>query len=130
HAELSRDAFPSSEVRQRAHLPNVVRHRLLEIEVFPGLEHAMGRMEVRVIGSADDDRVDLVLDLIEHLPVVAEAPRFRELLVRVPRARIVDVAERDDVLAELRYRIEVRATSPADADHGDIELLVRRRGAD
>ncbi len=77
---------------------------------------------VHVVGNADDDRVDLLVQRIEHLAVIVEALRLGVVLERVSRALLVDVAKRDDVLAG--HLVEVLGPLPAAADDGEVQLIV------
>ena len=55
-------------LRQQAHLVDRVTQRLLAIDVLALLDGMHGRGEVNVIGRRDGHSVDLVPDLVEHLP--------------------------------------------------------------
>jgi hypothetical protein len=79
-------------------------------------------VRVRVVGGADDDGVEP--GLIEAFAPVDVGLGAGEFLQRIGEARLVDVAERDDVLAgEARL---VREAAAPDTDEGDVEFLGRR----
>jgi hypothetical protein len=57
---------------QRAHLPDVMRQRLLHKEVLLCLHRGHGGREMDVIRRGDEHRVDLAALLVEHLAEVGE----------------------------------------------------------
>ena len=76
-----------------------------------------------MIGNADDDRVNLLVQRLEHLAVIAEALRLGIALERVSRALLVHVAKRDDVLAG--HLAEVLSALPSATDDGEVQPVVR-----
>src|SRR6185503_7976516 len=75
-------------------------------------------------GGADGDGVDLLRHLLEHLAVVEVLLRVRVLLGGLVVALVVDVADRDDVLA--RHVAHVASALAAGADAGDVQLGIGR----
>ncbi len=122
-AHLRDDIHLAGDFAHPPRLVNRMRERLLAIDVLahPHGQHA-GRGVV-MVGSRDDDRVD-VLALFEHLAVIFVLGNVRIFLVRFGRALVVGVAQCDDVL--VRATGDINAAFSAGADRGDVELLVRR----
>ena len=74
-AELRGQFVPAGSEGQPTHLFDLVDQRLLQGDVFASFQRPPGRMEVRVVGSTDHDRVDALLHLVEHDAEIGEAPR-------------------------------------------------------
>jgi hypothetical protein len=81
-----------------------------------------------MVRRAHDHRIDLVVDLVEHLAEVLVPLGARELLEGFGRVEVIDVAQRDEILA--RDAPDIVAPASGDANPGDIELLIRRKGPD
>ena len=100
-AHLRRDACRLGGLGQLAALVQRVRQRLLAVDVLAGPDRRHRGDGVDVVGRADRDGVDVLGFLVEHLAEVLVSPRLREGLERAGRAVVVDVAQGDDVGAEL-----------------------------
>jgi hypothetical protein len=77
---------------QLAALPHGMRQRLLDVDVFAPLHGPDGGRGVHKIGDGDDDRVDVVVFLVEHDPEILVARSRLELLIDSRGAIVVDVA--------------------------------------
>ena len=123
-AELGDHFVFAGSLHQRTDFLDAVRQRLFTINMLAMLHGLQGDDRMRVIGRADDYRVDLLVHLVEHDAKVLEPPGLgilRELLGGVV---IVHVAQRDHVLAFARDGVNVGASLAADADAGHVELFV------
>jgi hypothetical protein len=78
---------------------------------------------VRMVGRADDHRVDVFLTL-EHAPIVRPQLRVGEHLRRVRQVVQVHIAQGDDILAG--DAAQVVPPAPADANHSDVQFIVGR----
>jgi hypothetical protein len=76
-----------------------------------------------VVRRADGHRVDVLLFLLEHDPVVGVLAGLLELLCRLVEPVLVHVAEGDDVL--LAAALDARGAAAAGADARDVQLRVR-----
>ena len=91
--------------------------RLLAIYVLP---HCQGRGRDRgmsMVRSSYHDTVDLVTQLIEHLPPVPITFSVREFLEAVLRIFPVDIAKPDDVLGFHADQVWVAFTTDTDTDN-------------
>jgi len=123
-AHLRDELLRAGQLDQRAALVDGVGQGLLAVAVLAH-SHGHGRRGgVRVVGCADDHGVDVPAHGIQHSPEVGEGPGPGEPRGRLGEAAGVDVAQGDDVLA--LDAAEVGPPAPADADDGDVELLVGR----
>ena len=106
-----------------------MRKGLLDVDRLPKTHRVHRRAEVRVVGNADEDGVDLALHLVEHLAEVLEARKVRKALQGLFRmgSSDVGVAERDDFADVLvpRELLEVKPRLRAAADCGKAHLAVR-----
>ena len=82
-----------------ADLGHRVRQGLLAIHVLAALDRIHAGHRMRVVRRADDYRVDLLVELVEHLAEVGELLGLGELLESPSGAIGVDVAQADDVRA-------------------------------
>ena len=126
-AHLGGDLGLGGGLANDAGFPDVVRQRLLAVDVLAQLQGRQGGEGVGVLARAHDDRVELAGVVVE-LAKVTQAPGVRVLDGRSLDGRIVHVAERDDVLAGNSGQIG--RTPAAGADDGDVELLVQVPPAD
>ena len=101
---------------------DVIRERLLAIDMLPGLQRQHRRKHVRVLTRADDDSVEL-FRVVEHLPEVGEPLRLRILCAAFLQRVGVDVAEGDDVLR--CDASEIFGAAAAGANHRDVQLVVQ-----
>ena len=74
---------------QQARFPDGARERLLHVDVLAALHAPDGRGGVHEIGNGDDDRVDVLAFLVEHLAEVFVLGSLSYLLdiARRPRHR-------------------------------------------
>ena len=122
-AHLRHDLVAARSLGDGPRLEHGVRQRLLAVHVLAGLQGGHRDHGVRVVRRRDHHRVDALL-LLEHHAVVGVEGRLWVERPRLGRVGLVDVAERDDVLA--LARLEVGATHPADADRSDVQLVAGR----
>ena len=124
-AHLGHDLVRARGLGQGAGLEDIMRDRLLDVDVLAAA-HALHRdVGVGMVRRSDDDGVD-VLALVEHDAEVGERVGLRELLDRPGAAPEVQVAQGDDVL--VGAVAHVAAADAAEADGGDVQLRVRRDG--
>ncbi len=124
-AELRDDVVLLGGLHQLADLVDRVGQGLFAVDVLAALDGGHRRHCVGMVGRADDDRVDLLVDLVEHLAEIAVLPGLGPLFEGGGgMAAAIDVAQRDDVLAG--EVVQIRSALPADADAGDTDLLAGR----
>ena len=128
-AHLRDDPGDARGLGDDARLLHIARERLLAIDVlFPQQRRERGE-GVRVLERRDEDRIVLgVLQLVIHLPVVAEFFRLRCFHRGGIEVLRVHVAERDDIFRE--HLGHVGGAASAAADDGDVQQAVRRRAAE
>ena len=105
-----------------------VRDGLLDVDVLAGGDGLERHRLVPVIGSADEDRVYVLV--VEHAAVVGDLRRLAPGdLHRLQHPGLVDVGDRDHLLARQRPELlhEV-ARAAAGADHADADAVVRAEG--
>ena len=83
---------------------------------------------MRVVRRGNEHCVDLPAQLIQHPPEILEHLRLWILLERVRGVGVIDVAERDDVLAETGDVVHVTAALAADADASHVEFVIGGSG--
>jgi hypothetical protein len=89
------------------------------------LHRGIGRREVRVIGSADNDRIQFPGVSIEQPPEILVAPGRRKCLETERAGIVVHVRDRHHVV--IPAVVECGLGNPAAADQGDVEPGIRRR---
>ena len=119
--ELRGEAFLAGSLREPPHLLHLVGEWLLEINMLAAFHRPPSGMEVRVVGGADHDRIDLLLESVEHRAEVGELGRPGVLLVGLAGPHVVNVAKRHDVLAT--HAFEIRHALAAKADDGNVEFV-------
>src|SRR6185437_13319301 len=129
-AHLCRYFVLAGGLGELASLVEAVRHRLLHEDVLAQLDGTDGGGRVVVIRRRDQDRVDLLVTVIEHLAVVVEDLRLLDLggypLDRFAEPFIVHVHQRHEPLT--RRQAGVARALPTAPDDGDAELLAFRLG--
>ena len=118
--------------RPRQGLVDAVRQRLLAVDVLVQLDRHHGGAGVTVVRDGDEHRVDLLVQLVEHLAVVVIGldlwPYARVILVEpiqgVRHPPVVNVDRRDQVLTggdgHVSHPLAVGA------NHGRVQFGVRR----
>ena len=101
-----------------------MRQRLLAVHVLAEPHGGDAGHGVRVIRRAHDHRVDLFVHLIQQFAEVVVRLGAWKLLGFLAQPPGVDVAQGHDI-RELRDLIRVTRSLAADADAGDVDLLVR-----
>ena len=98
--------------------------RLFTVNVFAQF-HCRNRGDgVRVVGCRDQNRINLLFHLIEHLAEVLIPLRSRMFLVNIARPLRIHVAERDEIVAHAVKRIEAAPSLAADTDSGNVQFDV------
>ena len=125
-ADLRLEILRPRQLVRAPHVPVVVAHRLLDQDVFAGLERGEGQLLVTFAPTARDhvDHVDVAT--AEHLRGIVDRLGDVELLRGRVREVLVEVADHDD-LAQRRTREarQVRAVRPAARpDDADAQLLL------
>ena len=109
-------------------LPEAVRHRLLDIDVLAERHGQHRDGEMREVRRRDADGVNLLAQLVEHLPEILKARHAGMRLKRLDcvRRAHVGVAERNDVRQPRGVQLgdDFRAAI-ADADAGEVDLVGR-----
>jgi hypothetical protein len=96
---------------------------LLAIHMLAHLQRKHCGQRVRMVGRADDHRVDILLPF-QHPPIVRPQLRVGKHLRRVRQVVQVHIAQGDDILAG--DAAQVVPPAPADANHCDVQLVVGR----
>ena len=125
-AQLRDDLVLGGRGHESAHLLDGVGQRFFAIDVFAAAHGFHGNDRVGVVGSADDDRVNLLAHLVEHDAVILEPFGLGILGELLGGVVVVHVAEGDEVLAFARDGVDVGAALAADADSGDVEFVVEQ----
>ena len=84
-----------------------VRQGFLHVDVLAHFNRHERDWKMHVIGRGHRDCIDAVAHFREHLPVVAITCRLRQLRERALARDKIDVAQRDDVLAEAGHGIAI-----------------------
>src|SRR5262249_40493159 len=100
-AHLRHDAGFVSRLRQRAAFVERMREGLLAVDVLAGLDGGHRGRGVNVVGGPDSDGVDVLGFLVHHLAKVFVLSRLWELFEDAGGSFFIDVAESDDVGAQL-----------------------------
>jgi hypothetical protein len=77
---------------------------------------------MRVIGRADDYGVNLLVEFTEHSAKISIPLGTGKLLQRPGRATLVDIAQRNDVLAA--HTLEVGRAASARSNDGNVQFVV------
>jgi len=77
-----------------------------------------------MIGCVDDDGINLLVHLVQHLTKVVVFPGFWESGKGIAGTLLVHIAQCDDVFPFAREVVKVGASPSADPDDGDVEFLV------
>ena len=100
---------------------------LLGVDVDAAFHRHLRRWKVRVVRSADDNGIDLLVHFVKHFAEV-----FKEWLVSPPLLHIagalvmVDIAERNEVLFRAALVVGLLRNPAAGADESNIQLVIRR----
>ena len=122
-AHLGGDSVFVRGILELARFPDGARERLLHVDVLAALHGPHGGGGVHEIRDGDDHGVDDRALLVQHLAEVFVLRNFFVLLELAGGARVVHVAECDDVL--VRATADVAGGLASGADGGDIQLFVR-----
>ena len=104
---------------------DVVRQRLLTIDVLAHLHrHDAGR-RMRVIRSAHGHRVDVLIHLLQHFAKIVVFLGVREFASLRLQMMVVDIAQGDDV-AVIAGLVGVTVPFASHSDAGDVDFFVGR----
>ena len=107
-------------------LPDIVRERLLRINMYASLHRRKCGGKMRVVGSRNHYGINLFLQLIEHHSKVIEEWLRGAPILHVLRAMIaIHIAERDEVFLAAALLVGLLGNPTARADEGDVELTIR-----
>ena len=104
---------------------NAVRQRFFAIDVLAALNSSHRRNRMNMVGRRHDNRIDILILLIEHPAEVFVLRRLRELFESPGRSAIVNIAESNNILTAARPDIARPPT--ANADSCNIKLIARCR---
>ena len=110
---------------QRSNFVNRMSQWLFAIAVLAPIHRFRRDNGVSVVGCRDDNRINLLVHLVQHHTIIGEAPRPGKLRGELVRLRHIYIAQRNDILA--RDQVQISFPLIAQADTGDVEFLVRRR---
>ena len=122
-AHLGGDLGVSRRLAKRPGFVDGASQRLFTIDVLAGFDGRHGRDGVNMIGSRHDDGVNIAL-LFQHDAKVLMEPGFWKIALRAGRARLINVAKGNDVLA--LNALNVFGAASAGADDSDVKLFTRR----
>ena len=111
---------------QRAGLAEGVGERLLDIDMLAGGDGGHGGDGVGVVRGADGTAVEMLSLLVEHDAEVFVARRLGVGLEGRLGALVIDIAQADEVRAELGEGTDVAPTHAADPDAGEVDPFARR----
>ena len=112
----------AGSVHQGTHFANRVRQRLFAINMFAHPHGPHGNDGVGVVGCAYNHGIDLLVHRIEHFAKIAMLLRIGELGETLGGVFGIHIAKSDHVLAGAGF--DVRPPLPADADPGNVELVI------
>ena len=107
-----------------ARLGNGVRDRLGAIDVLVHGQAGQHQVRVPVIRRGDDQGIEVLLLLVEHLPEILVQPGVRIELEHRRGELVVEVAQRHDLFA--LAAVQVVPAHAADAHAGNCELVAGR----
>ena len=124
-------------------LPDIVRERLLTVDVFAVCQRQIGGECMGVLGGADHDGIEVVR-VVEYPAEIIVFLSFREPLSRSIHGILVDIAEDRNVLGRntcgssgrsvaraapaAAIAVHVREGTAAAGDHRDVQLVVEVQG--
>ena len=112
-AHLRGDLVFVGRLHQLARFPDGAGQRLLHVDVLAALHAPHGGGGVHEIGDGDDDRVDVLVFLVEHLAEVFVLRSAFELLEFARGLLFIDIAQRDDVFGAAQPQMSLAALPPA-----------------
>ncbi len=93
--------------------------------MLAGLQRRERGERVRMLGRADDDRVDVVGPVVE-LSIIGVRPDLSVLLGRASQVLSIHITQRNGMnVAVPHHRPQITSTSSTDADERQVEPLVR-----
>ncbi len=124
---LGHHVVSSGGLGERPRFPDGVGQRFLDEHVFAHLDRHHRDREMHVIGRRHGDRIDLVVQLQQHLAVVTVQRDVRVLLERFRCRDPVDIAQGDDVFTG--HAGHVTASFAAATDASDVEFAAAHDAA-
>ena len=125
NAHLRDDPMPPGRFRQAPRLGNVVRQRLLRVDVFASAMAAIVTGDMRMIRSGNGDRIDV--SLFQELAPIRVRACLRKRFSRLGQVRFIRVANRHDVMP-CRGLLHVGPALTTHTHAGQVDLVVGRRG--
>ena len=124
-AQLRHDIVLAGDLHHLPHFVNRMRQWLFAVDMLAATDNVHNSDRVRMVGRPDNDRVDLRVQLVEHLAKVAVTLRVRVFVVRRGSATIIHVGQRDDILTA--DAVDIVGSPAARTDGHNIQLVARRR---
>src|SRR6185437_14314897 len=123
-AHLGHDLIPGSRFGEHPDLIDIMRQRLLNVDVLTQLHGRHADNGVHMVGRRNGHRVDVFMLLFKHFAVILVTFGLREFLYCIRGATVVYVAENSDIgLSGTKEIIDIRLPFAADADAGDRQLV-------
>ncbi len=111
---------------ESSRLPDVVRERLLCVNMNAALHGRKRSGEMRVVRRRDHHCIDVLVHLVEHHAEVIEERLRRAPVLHIFCAMVaIYIAERDEVFLAAALLVGLLGNPSARADEGDIEFAVR-----
>ena len=125
-AHLRNNLVALAGFEESSRLPDVVRERLLRVDMNTALHGSKRSGEMRVVRRRDDHCIDLLVHLVEHhAEVIVERLRSAPVLHVFCAMVSIYIAERDEVFLAAALLVGLLGNPSARADEGDIEFAVR-----
>ena len=125
-AELGGDIHLLGDLRQLASFPHGMGKRFFAIDMLAHQHRLAGGMKVGVVRRADDDGINLLVQLIQHHAEILEFPSLVELFKTLARFGFIDVTHGDNVFAV--DATDVCRPASADSNASDVQFFIRRGG--
>ncbi|MNL50396.1 hypothetical protein D3C87_1734090 [compost metagenome] len=95
--------------------------------MLPKLHRGDRDRVMHVIGRGDDDGIECLRLLLEHLAVILIIRGVGKLLAVLFRLAVIDIAKRDDVFGTIIIGLpDIHIGFPTATDGGNVELVARR----
>lgn len=130
-SEAGDDAGLLRHFHHLAILPDIVRHRLLAVDVLAELHRADRTVGVHVVRGRNGNGIDLVSFFRKHFPEVLVDRRLGAELFHVQGALRIDIAKGDILLVVVgRHRLDVTETFSVGPDRSELQFGVQILPAD
>ena len=122
-AKLSGDVHLLSDVGQLTTFPSRMCQWLFAVDMFAHQHRVTSCVKVGVIWRADDDRINLFVEFVEHDAEVLELVGAVEIPKSLACSFLIDIAHCHDVLTG--NTADIFRPLTADSNAGNIELFIR-----